>query len=93
MTKMTEAPSRRSFLIGAAASLIAAPAIVRAGMPVKSMPAVDVPDLLNERMNAAYALTKAHMDAAVYGHGYMRVSFDKYEHVELPGIHNLLGAR
>lgn len=63
-------PTRRSFLTGLTAAF-AAPAIVRAAslMPVKSMPPADVLDLLKARVDAAYALTRAHIEAALYGTG------------------------
>ena len=61
---------RRKFLIGAAASLIAAPAIVRAAslMPVKAMPAVaDLEALLKQRIIEAQVAVVKNMTWCLYG--------------------------
>ena len=64
---------RRSFLLGAAASLIAAPAIVRAAslMPVKQMRTVeDIYALLAERINEAHRLMAESLSRTLYGETY-----------------------
>lgn len=63
-------PSRRSFLAGLGATLITAPAIVRAAslMPVKVMPSeVDLQALLNARMNECYEIMRKNMTHNLYG--------------------------
>lgn len=59
-------PSRRSLITGLI-SFMASPAIVRASslMPVKRMASVE--DLLRQRMDEAYALTRKQLAEACYG--------------------------
>jgi hypothetical protein len=69
--------SRRSFLTGLAASLVAAPAVVRAAslmpvrgiiQPIESLP-IDLAylDLLRQRMNDVYRLTHQAMTRNLFG--------------------------
>lgn len=62
--------SRRAFITGLGAALVTAPAIVRAGslMPVKQMPTVEMlKDLLEQRVNDAFEITKNHMAHCLFG--------------------------
>ena len=63
-------PSRRHFILGASATLITAPAVVRAAslMPVKVMPTEDaLQALLAKRIAEAERLTREWMTYALYG--------------------------
>ncbi len=61
--------SRRKFFTGLAATLVTAPAIVRAAslMPVKVMPTEDVLALYQRRMAEAYRITRANLAQSIYG--------------------------
>ena len=70
--------SRRSFLIGAAATLITAPAIVRASsiMPVKAMPTdAELLVLLKRQLDEMVRVTAQAVANSLYGSGTVFVQF------------------